>query len=474
MKGDKIKYNSIIKCEPSKAIASDSVKIFSPESPSIAHSDNNITLFPPLGHSNICSNCFLTRVLASNHIISSEKTGDGEDVLNFLSTSNIFKSVEQSNLYHAILINPESNAVTTKIILPLPSCKNCYERRPKKETYPKTAIESLPFLESSIGGIISKIDAFELEIQGVSFPFWISRVKISTPYENASFLASGKGWDYEMAITKGISEALEHYSFSYNNYKDSSVKNHTNNGWAAHIDLAAANENSINELIERDSFLATWYSKKLSLGIDLSKIKDDYINYIIDRCYKIGFKLAARILKTDTSRYVVSCLLYHNNPALNIPCTILGLGCERKAIEAFKSSLSEALQMVPAISFHMNNPYDLKLEEKWSPQMHGSYYGRDFRAVNLQFLINSGDQVDINKLSTHDSNINKILKSSSISVEETTPVDLALLGFKTVHAKTNQLIDLHFHNNLPNNLRRRINQLYPNTEPHISHPHPLC
>lgn len=104
---------------------------------------------------------------------------------------------------------------------------------------------------------------------------------------------SGASINAQIAFNKALSEFVERHAVK-TYAKQLGAK--TSSGFAAHFDEASANDAAIGELIERDAFLACWFSgispvwvelDKLSFDRKISDLLSTLLSYEID--VKLGF-----------------------------------------------------------------------------------------------------------------------------------------------------------------------------------------
>jgi len=290
-----------------------------------------ITIFPLTGSSTrLCSTCLESRLLSSKRMLElCDKNANfiDDDILDSIIKSPAWLAVLNSPTYNVIQLNTCESLISINLILPMPDCKICFSQPVYSKnisTHETTILESTSSIVCDPGGVLLRASCEQYSCNDIISPIWISKIQASCSNDfNDNALASGKGIDLNDALTGGLGEGLEQYSFyHYSRLQPIHKRPDNNNGWAVHIDKSSAIEASVNELVERDAFLCSWLSRRTAGQLNPRSHSSKLVHDVLDFCQAIGFQVSILLLKTDIQRYVVTAMLWHCMENTDIPHTV--------------------------------------------------------------------------------------------------------------------------------------------------------
>lgn len=115
----------------------------------------------------------------------------------------------------------------------------------------------------------------------------------------------------------------------------------TSNGLAVHTNLRNATLAAIFELVERDSLMITWYTKRMVPRIDLQTIGLSEFQNLSRKIIEEGFSVGIWIITLDIPIPVALAIIYDNKQ--KIPYTSFGAGTSNSIENAALKALEEAL-----------------------------------------------------------------------------------------------------------------------------------
>ena len=396
---------------------------------------NTLYICPQVSESDhLCTRCLVLRTLSSGLRISSEDHArEVPDTLRNLANVVVESRAPDRNdgRYRVYEVNLADGAVSHSFVLPLPGCDTCWREAPNNLP---DWVNDIDHSVGRCGGIIRDLQTEQLVLDSVEFPVWISRVRQVSPYSRGNAVASGRGMTPEDARTSGIGEALEHYAFDCFLARAGENPEQNNSGWAFHKSRQAAQEKAKYELVERDAFLHAWAGGNLQEAdhdpLDILEVKD-----IASKLKAVGLSLLVRkcpTILTGTACHLA--VIWHDSKSHSLPHTVCGLGCAESKRESVLSAVLEAVQMIPAVSYHTKYREHPLSEEDYGPADHAKYYGQKFRSTELRPIFEAGttgtcrDQVD----------------QLNFEINDRSPNDLKALGTYVIQAKSNVLLPLGF------------------------------
>jgi ribosomal protein S12 methylthiotransferase accessory factor len=115
----------------------------------------------------------------------------------------------------------------------------------------------------------------------------------------------------------------------------------TSNGLAVHTNLRNATLAAIFELVERDSLMITWYTKRVVPQLDFQTIKLSEFQNLYQRIVEEGFLVGIWIITLDIPIPVALAIIYDNKQ--KIPYASFGAGASNSIEKAALKALEEAL-----------------------------------------------------------------------------------------------------------------------------------
>ncbi len=200
-------------------------------------------------------------------------------------------------------------------------------------------------------------------------------------------------WGYSLIEKKPIlvPERLAYYSMGCG---DGFVFE-TSNGCAIGGSLEEAIFYGMMEVLERDSFLLTWYAKLSLPRIDPVSSNDEELHLMIDRMREVlGYDL---YLYNATMEHDIPCILTitknrtSHTDRLNLMCAA---GAHLDPVRAVKSAIFESVGLIPPLNKDFKNKkdeflamyHDSSLVKKMED--HGMVYGLPEAEERLHFLLN--------------------------------------------------------------------------------------
>lgn len=222
---------------------------------------------------------------------------------------------------------------------------------------------SLPFQ-------LTDVSVFE-SIRPVGFRFRKHAYNISGFLKGKSLVVTGEANNQELAITKAVAEFIERcalFEFACNH---SDVK--SSNGWAAHTDPVAAQENAIRELVERDAVLRHWYSMTPFFEITNSTLPESILSWKdldLSRSEFPDLKILVSHLGCGPS--VTALLLNENGFGVAGHCS------KESLMEAIDGAIEEACRMAEHYLLNSFLEDTIKLKSQLSAKVetgaHGVYH----------------------------------------------------------------------------------------------------
>ncbi|MFQ3544703.1 TOMM precursor leader peptide-binding protein [Halobacillus rhizosphaerae] len=211
-----------------------------------------------------------------------------------------------------------------------------------------------------------------------------------TPFDPDKKMNWVWGYSLQSQTSLLIPERLAYYSMGCGD----GIMFETSNGCAIGGSLEEAIFYGIMEVLERDSFLMTWYGKLPLPRIDPYSVKDEELHLMIERMREVaGYDL---YLYNGTMEHGIPCIFTiiknrHSHPdELNLMCAA---GAHLDPVKAVKSAISESIGMIKPLNkeFKQNKEiykkmlHDSSLVRKMDD--HGMLYGLPEAEERLKFLL---------------------------------------------------------------------------------------
>jgi ribosomal protein S12 methylthiotransferase accessory factor len=198
-------------------------------------------------------------------------------------------------------------------------------------------------------------------------------------------------WGYSFLQQKPtlVPELLAYYSLGFG---DEGIVYETSNGCALGGSLEEAIFHGIMEVVERDSFLLTWYARLPLPRIDLSTIKDVELQLMVLRMREVaGYDLY--VYNSTMEHSIPSIWAIAKNKKSNRMNLICAAGASLDPIKAIKSAIFELAGMMfrhdekleknkHKYQRMLHNPYEVQTMED-----HGLLYGLPEAEERLYFLM---------------------------------------------------------------------------------------
>lgn len=157
----------------------------------------------------------------------------------------------------------------------------------------------------------------------------------------------------------------------------------SSSGVAAHFNKQSAIEAALYELIERDAFSITWYSKRCVYSIPRRLLSDGLISRILI-WEKLGYRVSLLDLTLDGPPVVLVLIWsYEKTPAL---CS--GASCRSLFFDAVDRAFNEAEFM--AMTWHRRRlRHGMKMSDIKIPDDHGLFYVNPKNLVYADWLLNA-------------------------------------------------------------------------------------
>lgn len=104
------------------------------------------------------------------------------------------------------------------------------------------------------------------------------------------------------------------------------------------------------EVIERDSFLLTWYTRRASKNVRLDGSDDVEVRAYHDALQRRGFKIIIRDVTTEWGVPALGAIAYHEKPAPATPHIVCAAGAHINAKIALKKAMRELIASVDRLS----------------------------------------------------------------------------------------------------------------------------
>lgn len=173
----------------------------------------------------------------------------------------------------------------------------------------------------------------------------------------------------------------------------------TSNGLAAGPQLEDAILAGLYELIERDSFLITWFNQLPALEVEIPISAEVETRFL--RHYR-RFGIDARVfqLPTDMPAHVMLAVLIDGNG--HAPAIVVGLGCHSDPRIALRKALFETAQVHPGeVERAADAAYTQRLsayEDVRTLEDHSAFFAAPEHIHEFDFLLNRGVRKSLDKL----------------------------------------------------------------------------
>lgn len=155
----------------------------------------------------------------------------------------------------------------------------------------------------------------------------------------------------------------------------------SSSGVAAHFDRQVAIQTGLYELIERDAFCATWYSKRSAEKIS-DECLPDQLRSRMSYWRSAGYNVSLLNITLDGPPVVLAMIWSESKR----PALFFGAGCRSSFIEAADRAFSEAELM--GITWHFRRPRrGMVISDIKDIEDHGLFYLDPKNLVHLEWLL---------------------------------------------------------------------------------------
>lgn len=163
----------------------------------------------------------------------------------------------------------------------------------------------------------------------------------------------------------------------------------SSSGVASHFDKKVAIETALYELIERDAFSVTWYSKRCVYSIPYELLPSGLISRI-SSWKKLGYKVSLLDLTLDGPP-VILVLIWSREKT---PALCSGAACRPMFFDAVDRAFNEAEFM--AMTWHRRKlRHDMKMSDIKIPDDHGLFYVNPKNLVYAEWLLEAEESKHI-------------------------------------------------------------------------------
>jgi ribosomal protein S12 methylthiotransferase accessory factor len=216
-------------------------------------------------------------------------------------------------------------------------------------------------------------------------------------------------------------------------------------GLACGSSLAPAICKGILEVIERDAFMIMWQNQLPCSRIDLSTVRDPFIQSILNELEDLPFECQAYLLPSETKVPVIMVLLRSTSGYL--PHTVVGNSADLDPNKALMLALEEVSLSWLGIGRYALAKKDYKPAKDYSDvntlRLHALAHAVDQDlGKSLEFLNPSGKQIslqdikniyDENMVNNIQSLVDKLnAKGLNVIVKDLTTIDVDEVGFKVI------------------------------------------
>jgi len=224
------------------------------------------------------------------------------------------------------------------------------------------------------------------------------------------------GWGYssdkKTALIKACAESVERCIFDHYQYDLL-----TTNGLAVHSTFNDAKHNSINELIERDSFLSHYLTKTPFISFDNHAVKNNIYKPLKNFALKYGIELHLRKMSAPSGMHAFVCATYGKNCILKKYGLLLGLGCDRDENTAIERAL---LECAVQVFFYLSTSIDDE-------------------SITLDHFIRKGDQVSLSDHRSLHLNVNYMNHTKKLFSSEAQEKSVSYENINISGIEVNQL-----------------------------------
>lgn len=192
----------------------------------------------------------------------------------------------------------------------------------------------------------------------------------------------------------------------------------TSNGTALGGSLEEAIIYSLFELIERDSFLVYWYTKRIPKKIHIEEY-DDEVKLLMETMKQKGYILHLFDITLETGIPTIWAMAVNHRKTANLKI-YNAAGCHIDAKKAAKSALVEVVSSVliydkvlhkekQKLAYLINNPKGVV-----SMEDHVNYYSFEEHVKNFGHVLDRLDQLEITTISEMDARINLVFDYNQI------------------------------------------------------------
>lgn len=244
--------------------------------------------------------------------------------------------------------------------------------------------------------IKSPSKVFHKEIP-ISFLYKLHVYILTSQYKNYEFIASGVDINKQLALTKCYFEYLERLSFFSSedlHFKEIDISTgnigethdlstHTTNGFSAYDNINSAVLNALTELVERDSILYHWFSKKTPVRV----INTNSVDYLAINRYLKKHDIEIEVYELSTYEpFINFLLLFHVNKYDIINVTF---SSHINKNNAMRKALHEGLKELDRIineKDYISSKYIETLSNAPDPMDHAYYYYNPLKKEAFRFI----------------------------------------------------------------------------------------
>ncbi|MGV7002168.1 TOMM precursor leader peptide-binding protein [Priestia megaterium] len=212
-------------------------------------------------------------------------------------------------------------------------------------------------------------------------------------------------WGYSLIQERGllVPETYAYYGLNYRDSVQNGFVYEISNGCALGGQLIEATVHGLFEVIERDAFLISWYTKRPLKKIRRSSISNETINLMIAKFeYEKDYQLNFYDMTLDSQ---VPCILAvaknNTDEGINILCAA---GCNLDINKAIEGALHELCGILDALQkkFHQRKNELLKMSRNYSlvrsMEDHALLYGLKELESEFDFLLKNNGEIDIHEI----------------------------------------------------------------------------
>jgi len=272
--------------------------------------------------------------------------------------------------------------------------------------------------------------------------------------------------------------------FYLNFPKEKIIRFSDTQGAAADFSIKEALCSSILELIERDAFAIFFYTKKKQKKIDLKKITNLKIKFLIEKIKKYNLEIFS--FEITTSEYNIPTITSFIIDKTGFqPALTCGVGCDFNILNALKKSIMEAVQTLNSlrdISYLKNNHIKKDLTKNSPITKRMFFWAKTENLRYFEFLVKNINKSPISIKNHQKKNINQKLKALKGLIKKTkaiifwrkvTPKILDKYSIFSVKSVSSSLVPLSLFHSYPYLNHYRLKKYKLKNRNIIKLPHPL-